>query len=123
MRTLFRTALVLPAIVFAAPTGALAQAAASFDGTYAGVSLMTSGSGHSCAAASPVPGPLMISGGKANSTQGQTVLQGTVSAQGNLTMRTALGTVFTGKVEADGTAHGGLMSGHDCTYTFTWKKR
>jgi hypothetical protein len=66
MRSFFCTALAVSAMALAAPINALAQAVTSFDGTYAGVSLTTSGNGHSCAAASPVPGPLTISDGNAH---------------------------------------------------------
>jgi hypothetical protein len=123
MRMLSSVALVAAVMAIAAPISARAQAVARFDGTYAGVSLTTSGSGHSCEASSPVPAPLTISGGNAKTQQGQAVFQGTVSAQGALSLRSALGTVMTGKIDAGGTASAGLNTGHDCTYSFTWKKR
>jgi hypothetical protein len=123
MQLLFRTALAVSAMAITAPVGAWAQAAAGFDGTYGGVSLTASGSGHSCAASSPVPGPLTISGGSAKTAQGQAVFQGTVNAQGALNLHSALGTVMTGKIDQSGNATAGLTTGHDCTYSFAWRKR
>jgi hypothetical protein len=123
MGMLLRMALPVAVVVIVAPVCAQAQAVASFDGTYAGVSLTASGSGHSCAAASPVPAPLTITGGNARTQQGQALFQGAVSAQGGLTLHSALGTVMTGKVDAGGAASAGLTTGHDCTYSFTWKKK
>jgi hypothetical protein len=120
---LFRISLAASAMAIAAPIGAEAQGVASFDGTYAGVSLTASGSGHSCAPRSPVPGPLTISGGNAKTAQGEATFQGSVSAQGGLSLHSALGTLMTGKVDASGAATAGLTTGHDCTYSFTWKKR
>jgi hypothetical protein len=123
MHVLFRTGLAASAMAFAAPTGAHAQGVTSFDGSYAGVSLTASGSGHSCAASSPVPAPLTISGGNATTTQGQYSFQGTVNAQGVLSLKASSGGIMTGKVDAGGGASAAITTSHDCTYSFTWHKR
>jgi hypothetical protein len=93
-----------------------------FDGHYGGVSLTASGN-RTCVAASPVPGPLTISGGNANTTQGPSAFQGTVNAQGVLSLHSAMGTPMSGKIDGSGTATAGLTLGSGCTYSFTWKKR
>jgi hypothetical protein len=123
MRTLFRIGLAVSAMTLATPVAAQAQAVTNFDGSYGGVSLTASGSGHSCAAASPVPGPLTISGGTAKTAQGQVVFQGTVNAQGGLTLHSTLGTLMIGRVDPSGNATAGLTIGQGCTYSFAWKKR
>ena len=123
MRVLFRIRLAASAMAIAAPIGAQAQGVANFDGNYAGVSLTASGSGHSCAPRSPVPGPLTISASNAKTAQGEATFQGTVSAQGGLSLHSALGTLMTGKVDASGSATAGVTLGQGCTYSFTWKKR
>ena len=123
MQMLCRISLAASAMAIAAPIGAQAQAVTSFDGSYAGVSLTASGSGHSCAAASPVPAPLTISGGNATTVQGQASFQGTVTAQGVLSMKTGMGSIMTGKVDAGGGASAAVTTSHDCTYSFTWRKR
>jgi hypothetical protein len=118
---LFRIAVTIWAIAIAVP--ALAQAVTGFDGQYGGVSLTTNGGSRACVAASPIPGPLTISGGNANTTQGQSVFQGTVSVQGVLSLHTAVGTLMTGKIDGGGTATAGVTVGQSCVYSFTWKKR
>ena len=123
MRTLFRIGLAVSAMALAAPVAARAQAVTNFDGSYGGVSLTASGSGHSCAAASPVPGPLTISAGNARTAQGQAVFQGTVTAQGGLSLHSPMGTLMTGRIDPSGTATAGLTIGQGCTYSFAWKKR
>jgi hypothetical protein len=123
MRALFRIGWAVSAMALAPPVGALAQAVTSYDGNYGGVSLTASGSGHACAAASPVPGPLAISGGNAKTAQGQAVFQGPVNAQGGMSLHSAMGTLMTGKIDASGIATAGLTIGQGCVYSFTWKKR
>ena len=48
--------------------------------------------------------------------------QGTVNAQGVLSMRGAAGGLLTGKVDAGGNASG-QVSGNLCTYTMIWRKQ
>jgi hypothetical protein len=123
MHRLFRIGLVVSAMALAAPLGAFAQAVTSFDGTYGGVSLTASGSGHACAAASPVPAPLVISGGNVTTTQGQASFSGTVTPDGHMTLHTPLNSMMSGKVDSSGAASAAVTTSHDCTYSFVWKKR
>jgi hypothetical protein len=123
MRTLFRIGLAVSAMALAAPVTARAQAVTNFDGNYGGVSLTASGGSHACTVASPVPGPLTISGGNAKTAQGQAVFQGTVTAQGGLTLHSPLGTLMTGRIDPSGAVTAGMTVGQGCTYSFAWKKR
>jgi len=104
---------------------ALAQSITTFDGTYAGVSLQGTGNAKGCTTSSTVPRPLTISGGNAKTVmgaQGDLVFQGTVSAQGVLSMKGSSGGLLTGKVDGSGNASG-AVSGSLCTYTMTWRKQ
>jgi hypothetical protein len=123
MRTSLRGGFVVSAMALAMPISAQAQAVTSFDGTYAGVSLTTNGGNVACAAKAPVPAPMTISGGNATTKQGDITYQGAVNAQGTLQLHTPAGTLMYGKVEASGAASAGVTVGHNCTFSFAWKKR
>jgi hypothetical protein len=115
---------MLSAMVIAVP--ALAQSVTTFDGTYNGVSYTASG-GRSCVPPVPVPRPLTIKNGAAQFAGGLTgdmVFQGNVAAQGNLTMRSSLGSIFTGKVDPSGKISGGVGSaGGSCNIMGVWQKQ
>jgi len=101
-------------------TTALAQAVTTFDGTYA--SLPTSSQTGRCNA--PEVGPLTIKSGAAQfagGLNGDLVFQGTVTAQGFLTMRNNLGTVLSGKID-NGKITGGTNNG-GCTIMYSWQKQ
>jgi hypothetical protein len=71
-----------------------------------------------------VPGPLMISGGNATTKQGDAAYQGSVTAQGALSLHTPSGTLMYGKIDASGSATAGVTVGtRGCTYNFAWKKK
>jgi hypothetical protein len=123
MRILIRGVFMVSTMALAAPVSAIAQAVTSFDGTYGGVSLTTNGANVACAAKSPVPAPLSISSGNATTKQGDVTYQGTVNAQGTLQLHTPAGTLMYGKVEASGAATAGVTVGHNCTFSFAWKKK
>jgi hypothetical protein len=98
---------------------ALAQSVAAFDGTYASAPPVTTTS--RCVV--PQPGPLTIKNGAAQfagGLNGDLVYQGTVTAQGFLTMRNNLGILLSGKVE-NGKITGGTTNG-TCTITYSWQK-
>jgi hypothetical protein len=121
MRTLFRTALVVSAMAMGLPSLAAAQ---SFDGTYAGVSLRGTGDSKDCTT-SAVPRPLTIAGGNARvvlGAQGDVVFQGTVNAQGLMTLRSGSGALLAGKVDSAGNASGQAGS-PTCTYSMIWRKQ
>ena len=104
---------------------ALAQAVNGFDGTYAGTSLQASGTAKGCTVSSPIPRPLTISGGVARlamGAQGDMVFQGTVNAQGMLSMKGNVGGLLTGTVSSTGMANG-QVSGGLCSYTMAWRKQ
>jgi hypothetical protein len=122
MRTLFRTTLVVSAMAMGLPSLAAAQ---SFDGTYAGVSLRGSGNSKDCTTSSAAPRPLTIAGGNARvvlGAQGDIVFQGTVNAQGLMTLRSGTGALLAGKIDSAGNASGQAGS-PACTYSMTWRKQ
>jgi hypothetical protein len=124
MRILVCSGFVVSVMALVAPAGALAQAVTSFDGTYAGASLSASGATAACSVKSPVPAPLIISGGNARTQQGEAAYQGSVNAQGVLQLHTPAGTLMYGKIDASGAATAGVtVGGHNCTYSFAWKKK
>ncbi len=124
MRTLFRTGLAFSAMTIVLPTIAPAQTTGPFDGNYGGVSIQGSG-GRSCTVAGPVPRPLTISGGNAQTSmgmQGDIVFQGPVGPQGVLMLRSPKGTIISGRVDAGGNASGQLAMGV-CSYEIVWRKK
>jgi hypothetical protein len=124
MRILVHSGFMVSLMALAAPVSAVAQTVTSFDGTYGGVSLSTNNTGVGCTVRSPVPAPLIISGGSAKTQQGEAVYQGTVNAQGKLSLHTPSGTLMSGKIDASGAATAGVtIGGHACTYYFAWKKK
>ena len=122
MQTLFRVCLTVSIMVFALP--ALAQSVKTFDGTYNGVTSTGSG-GTRCLPPTPVPRPLTIQNGVAHfagGLAGDRPFQGTVTAQGSLTMRNDMGYVVTGKIEGGKITLGGSGAGGNCVITSVWQK-
>ena len=102
------------------PTIALSQSLAAFDGTYASAPVFYER--YHCRV--PQPGPLMIKNGAAQFSgglNGDLMFQGTVNAQGLLTMRSKLGTVLTGKIDNGKVTAG--SAGVYCSNIYTWQKQ
>jgi hypothetical protein len=114
------------AIVIATPPIARAQSPTTFDGVYQGVSNTASGSGPNCGVFTPVPRPLTIRNGVAQfdgGLRGATGFQGSVTPQGNLTMKDNLADTVTGKVEPGGKATASIHLGEsNCVLTAVWQK-
>lgn len=94
-----------------------------FDGTYDGVSVSDS-----CGQPTPArQRPLVVTNGVAEWHAGPTgtiIFQGSVTPQGNLTMRSNLAVVFTGKIELNGKLTGGYAVAFDpCARSFVWQKK
>jgi hypothetical protein len=120
MRPLTLLAAALTVLAFA-PT---AFAATPYDGTYIGTSASMlgalNGSGRGCATFQ-APGPLTITNGHAQTKWGDGKLEGDVSADGALVMRSSLSGTFQGKIDAQGVLTGGYMGG--CQYSLKWQRR
>lgn len=115
------------AVAIAVPSIAAAQSSAAFDGTYQGVSTTANSGGSACVPAAPVPRPLTIQNGMARfdaGTSGTTVFQGTVSPQGDLSMRDTLTDRLDGKIDPSGRATGKVQIGdRNCVFTAVWQKQ
>jgi hypothetical protein len=115
------------AIAVAVPGIAGAQSTTPFDGIYQGVSTTANGGGSACAPSTPAPRPLTIRNGMAQfdaGMSGTTVFQGTVSPQGNLTMRDNLADRLDGKIDPSGKATGSVHIGdQNCVFTAVWQKQ
>jgi hypothetical protein len=122
---LMRVLLTVTAFAFAAPAGAQAPAptTSAFDGTYAGVSSELSRSpGSPGAKCSPsnTPPPLTITNGVARTRWAD--MEGSVSPQGALTMRSPNTMRFAGQIDGQGTVRG-QYTGSVCFYTLVWQKK
>jgi hypothetical protein len=109
----------------AMPAVAQAQATTAFDGSYGGVSAAFSGAMGSSSRVCPnfaAPARLTIAGGHARVKWGDDTLQGDVTPQGALTMRTAsAGSRFDGQIDAQGMLRGSYTG--FCAYALVWQKR
>ena len=127
MRNLARVLCALAVLTAAVPALAQAQTTTAFDGTYRGVSRTieggsSGGSGSIRACISDgVPATLIITSGAARNTATQNPMQGSVTPQGVLVMRTQRGDVFQGQVDSRGTVTGRLNAG--CSYQYVWQKQ
>jgi hypothetical protein len=106
--------------VMASAVPATAQSVTAFDGTYNGVSNTASGNTHCMAI--PVPKPLTIKNGAVSWAVGQMIYQGSVTAQGALTMKADNGVHVYGKIDAAGKITAGSTGSTDCTITSVWQK-
>jgi hypothetical protein len=126
MRGLLARRLAFSALAMILPASALAQASIAYDGVYAGVSIEGAGQGK-CTTVGPMPRPLTISGGNARTvmgSRGELRYQGTVNAEGMLTLHDDAGTPMTGKIDAGGNATASVPGIKSvCTYHLTWRKR
>lgn len=114
-------------VAIAAPSLARSQTTTTFDGTYQGVLTTATSGGSACVPATPAPRPLTIQNGMARfdaGMSGTTVFQGTISPQGDLTMRDTLADRLDGKIDATGRATGRVQIGsRNCLFTGVWQKQ
>ena len=121
-----RAKLVLTIMAFAAASPAAAQtpAATTFDGRYIGVSRESTKAGSSPGAKCPpsgVPAPLAVRNGVIG-RPGSPGWQGTVDAQGNVTMHNANSLRVDGQIDPQGTLTA-KYSGPACIMTFVWRRQ
>src|SRR3712207_3416694 len=96
MRNLARTVCTVAALTAAAPASAQAQTATAFDGTYRGISRQLEGaafggSARACPVPNGAPAPLTIINGAARAGAADNPMEGSVTPQGVLTMRSPRG--------------------------------
>jgi hypothetical protein len=111
----------------AAPSLVNAQSTTAFDGTYQGVSTTAQSGGSACVPTAGVPRPLTIRNGVAQfdaGVSGATIFQGTVSPQGDLTMRDNLADRAEVKIDQTGRATASVQIGdRNCVLTSVWQKQ
>src|SRR3954471_4873440 len=79
------------------------------------------GGTRSCALPNGVPEPLTILNGVARAGAADNPMEGTVTPQGVLTMRSQRGSLLQGSIGVQGRATGRLTAG--CSYQFVWQKQ
>ena len=124
MRTLLQIGLTVSAIAITAP--AWAQSVTMFDGTYNGVSSVAAGGGSRCFPSTPIPRPLTIKNGAVSwgaGLTGDTIFQGSVTAQGALTAKADNGIHVYGKIDPTGKITAGSTGSGSCTITSIWQKQ
>ncbi|MFZ2005760.1 MAG: hypothetical protein WB697_16475 [Stellaceae bacterium] len=120
MRTLFRTALFVSAMVVAA--SALAQVTTRFDGTYAKVSGESSGGTPQTCPPAGAP-QVVITGGIGHMIWGDSgVFSGWVDPHGMLTLQSTSGLHFDAQIKSDGVIQATVKL-PACSYRMTWKKK
>jgi hypothetical protein len=124
MRTLARASCALIVLAAALPMLAQAQTTTAFDGTYRGISRQLEGasfggSTRACPAGGMLA-PLRIVNGAARAGSAELPMEGSVTPQGVLTMRSARGT-FQGSIDGQGRASGRLTAG--CSYQLVWQRQ
>jgi hypothetical protein len=118
MSTVFRIGLTIAAMASAIPAAAQAPTAATFNGIYVGVS--TTGSPESfCKSAQPVPSTLTIENGVARIAAG---FEGTVTADGDLELKSSEGTRTSGHVDNQGNVIATTKI-EKCTFETRWRKQ
>jgi hypothetical protein len=119
--------LCVVAVAVTIPSIAGAQSTTAFDGTYQGVSTTAASGGSACVPSTPVPRPLTIRNGAVQfdaGMSGTTVFEGTVSPQGELTMRDTLADKAIGNIDASGKATASVNIGDkNCVITAVWQKQ
>ena len=118
MRMLFRTGLMVSAMVLGLSTHGTARAASGFDGVYAGVSAKVSGPAE-CPTAE-TPGPITVANGNITSATG--FFTGVVDAAGHVVLHTKESTRYDGQIDASGVLKAGGGTPR-CAYSLVWKKR
>ncbi len=126
MRNFGRAVCMLAALPAAFPILAQAQTTTAYDGTYRGISRQLEGGSfgggtRGCALPNGVPEPLTILNGVARAGAADNPMEGTVTPQGVLTMRSQRGSVLQGSIGVQGRATGRLTAG--CSYQFVWQKQ
>jgi opacity protein-like surface antigen len=125
MTRLYKALLVTATMMVATPVAA--QTTTAFDGGYAGVSLEKAAekgmSGRkTCPMFRSPPAALSIAGGVARFPWGQdNMLEGSVTPEGVLVMRTPHGQRFDGQIDAQGAIRGQVTG--VCSYSMVWQKR
>jgi hypothetical protein len=121
----FVGALTVLAAVAQAQMQAQTQTTTAFDGTYRGVSrtIEAGGRGRNRGACDPngVPATLIIASGSARAAEPDGPMEGSVTPQGALVMRTDRGGVFQGQIDGRGSISGRMIG--DCSYLFVWQKQ
>jgi hypothetical protein len=121
MRMLFGTALVVSAMLAAAP--AFAQLTKSFDGTYTKVSATPVGGGTPQSCPPATDAQLVISGGIGRMIWGDAaVFSGWVDPQGMLTLQAPNGPHVDAQIEAKGTIKA-TVKFPTCSYAMVWQKK
>jgi hypothetical protein len=128
MRKLTTAICAVAATVMAPPAFAQTASTAAFDGAYAGVSRrveggpMGSGNTRACPLPDGVPAPLTIANGVARGGAADNPMEGSVTPQGVLVMRTRNGSgKFEGQIDAQGKAVGRITI--SCSYQLVWQRR
>ncbi|HZT89341.1 MAG TPA: hypothetical protein VFA12_15310 [Stellaceae bacterium] len=114
MSKLFSASLAAAIVGFAV----VAQAQGAFDGTYAGVSVVSSSGPRCPAPGSNVPAALVIANGTARSGQ----WTGSINPQGAFSMKHPNGCNMGGQVQPGGRAVANSFC-TQCGYSFVWQKR
>ena len=123
-----RTLLMIAVCVTALPAAAQAPPppTAAFDGTYTGVSGVSTrsepGSENRYCREPGIPSPLMIRNGVIQSTGGDDRWQGTVDSQGGVVLRDSEGQRVDAQIDPSGTITG-FYPGPTCKTTFVWRRQ
>jgi hypothetical protein len=117
MHKLFRIALTISAMSIAST--ALAQSTTKYDGTYVGLPEVTTG-GAQCPQMETASA-LTITNGAIQSATGS--FTGAVSADGHVVLHSKTATRFEGSIDPSGLVKVTGVTTHNCSYTFSWKKR
>ena len=125
MRALEKWLGVSAVLLTLCPTVALAQGASAFDGNYVGVTATSLGSQQPGASSRcqrfDAPGRLTIAAGHAQSPWSGGTLDGQVSPDGTLRMKsTSFGGTFEGRI-TNGTITGRYTGA--CSYDLSWRKQ
>ena len=114
----FRISLTILAMASALPAAGQAPTAATFNGTYGGIST-TASPARSCTPAQPAPSTLTIENGVARTAAG---FEGTVTANGDLVLKNSTGISTNGHVDNQGNVTA-TTDIENCTFETLWRKQ
>jgi hypothetical protein len=127
MSTLAKAICIMATIAIPIPLFAQGASTTAFDGTYRGVSRQVEGgpmgggnAARYCQIPNGVPGPLTIVNGVARAGSAENPLEGSVTPQGVLTMRTKNSGKFEGQIDGQGRVVGHLI--FSCSYQYVWQR-